>query len=129
MNYSYQREKIAEFVLNSYNHPTAEEVYENVRKELPNISLGTVYRNLNQLSEKSKIKKISMPNHCDRFDKTLIEHFHIYCIKCDKLEDVDYDINDNIYRNIEKDKNYKILSCNLVFEGICNDCIKEGNEI
>lgn len=128
MNYSHQREKIAEYVLNSCKHPTAEMVYENVRKELPNISLGTVYRNLNTLSEVGIIKKIYMPNHCDRFDKTLNEHFHIHCIKCDKLEDVNYDINELVYQNIEKDKKYKILYCNLVFDGICNDCIKEGNE-
>ena len=129
MNYSHQREKIEEVVLNSCNHPTAETVYENVRKELPNISLGTVYRNLNTLSEVGRIRKIPMPNHCDRFDSTLNRHFHIHCIKCDKLEDVNYNINDNIYKQIEKDKNCKILSCNLVFDGICNDCIKEGNEI
>ena len=125
MNYSKQRETIAHFVLNSCNHPTADMVYENIRQELPQISLGTVYRNLNTLSEKGIIKKISMPNHCDRFDNTKHEHFHIYCVKCNKLDDIDYKINDDIYERIEK--KYKILSCNLVFEGICNDCM-EGNE-
>ena len=126
MNYSCQREKIAEFVLNSCEHPTAEMVYEKVRKELPNISLGTVYRNLNKLSERNKIKKIPMPNHCDRFDKTIIDHYHIHCIKCDRLEDIEINIDKTF---IEKQTKYKILSCNLVFDGICNDCIKEGNEI
>ena len=127
MNYSHQREEIAKFVLNSCNHPTADTIYENVREQMPNISLGTVYRNLNALSKKGIIRKIPMPNHCDRFDKTLEEHFHIHCIKCDKLEDINYSINDDIYKKIENEKNYKMLSCNLIFEGICNDCI-EGNE-
>ena len=107
MNYSYQREKIANYILNSCNHPTAEMIYEKVKEELPNISLGTVYRNLNKLSEKGIIKKISMPNHSDRFDKTIHEHFHIYCIKCDKLEDVDYSIKSDIYKKIEQEQNYK----------------------
>ena len=129
MNYSHQREKIAEYVLNSYKHPTAETGYESVRKEMPNISLGTVYRNLNILSDKGIIKKIPMPNHCDRFDKTLVEHVHIHCVKCDSLEDVNYNIDNQVYKQIENDKKYKVLSCNLVFDGICNDCLKEGNEI
>ena len=60
MNYSYQREKILEYVLNSCEHPTVETIYNNVRKSLPNISLGTVYRNLNKLSEMGKIKKITI---------------------------------------------------------------------
>ena len=128
MNYSYQREKILEYVLNSCEHPTVETIYNDVRKSLPNISLGTVYRNLNKLSEMGKIKKITISNHCDRFDKTLNEHFHIHCIKCDKVEDV-YDIDSTIIQKIETNKGYKLLSCNLVFYGICNDCIKEGNEI
>ena len=93
MNYSYQREKIEECVLNSYIHPKAEDVYEDVRKTLPNISLGTVYRNLNNLSKMGRIKKISMPNHCDRFDKTIKDHYHIHCIKCDKLIDVERIVN------------------------------------
>lgn len=129
MNYSYQREKILEYVLNSCEHPTVEVIYNNVREALPNISLGTVYRNLNKLSNMGKIKKISMPNHCDRFDKTLSEHFHIHCIRCDKVEDVDYGIAEDAYKKLETSKGYKLLSCNLVFDGICNDCIKEGNEI
>ena len=129
MNYSYQREKILEYVLNSCEHPSVEVIYTNVRKALPNISLGTVYRNLNKLSEMGKIRKISMPNHCDRFDKTLEEHFHIHCIKCDKVEDIEFSIDNSIFKQIEKDKSYKLISCNLVFDGICNDCIKEGNEI
>ena len=129
MNYSYQREKILEYVLNSCEHPSVEDIYINVRKNLPNISLGTVYRNLNKLSKMGKIRKISMPNHCDRFDKTLKEHFHIHCIECDKVEDIDFSIDDSICKKIERDKLYKLISCNLVFDGICNDCIKEGNEI
>ena len=129
MNYSYQREKILEYVLNSCEHPSVEIIYTSVRKTLPNISLGTVYRNLNKLSEMGKIRKISMPNHCDRFDKTLEEHFHIHCIKCDKVEDIEFSMDNSICKKIEKNKSYKLLSCNLVFDGICNDCIKEGNEI
>ena len=127
MRNSKQRDTILKIVMESNDHPTADMVYARARAHINNISLGTVYRNLNTLSEKGIIRKISMPNHCDRFDKTVHEHFHIYCIKCDKLEDVNYSIKNTVYKKIEQEQNYKILSCDLVFEGICNDCI-EGNE-
>lgn len=128
MNYSHQREKIEECVLNSCEHLTAEAIYDDVRKMLPNISLGTVYRNLNNLSKLGRIKKISMPNHCDRFDKTLREHYHIRCVKCDKLIDIDFNIDNESLSKIERDTDYKILSCNLVLDGICNMCKLERNE-
>lgn len=129
MKYSYQREKILEYVLNSCEHPTAEMVYANIKKDIPNISLGTVYRNLNTLSEMGKIKKIPIPNHKDRFDKTIFNHCHIHCVKCHKAEDVSVDNNLKLYENIEKKTNYHLISYDIVFEGICNECFNlERNE-
>lgn len=124
MKYSYQREKILEYVLNSCEHPTAKMVYENIRQSIPNISLGTVYRNLNKLSELGKIKKIPIPNHQDRFDKTIINHCHIHCIKCHETKDISIDNNLKLYENIENMTAYKLISYDIVFEGICNDCFK-----
>ena len=128
MKYSLQREKILEYVLNSCEHPTAEMVYNDIKKEIPNISLGTVYRNLNTLSEWGKIKKIPIPNHKDRFDKTISNHCHIHCIKCHKTEDVSINNNFKLYEDIEQLTNYKLISYDIVFEGICNDCFQLGKE-
>lgn len=129
MNYSHQREKILECVLNSCNHPTAEMIYEQVKKDIPSISLGTVYRNLNTLNELGKIKKISIPNYGDRFDKTITNHCHIHCIKCNKTEDISVTNDMTVYENIEKETKYHLINYDLVFEGICNDCYKlERNE-
>ena len=69
MKYSKQREQILNIINNSYDHPTAYMVYEEVRKDIPNISLGTVYRNLNSLCINKQIRRLAIPNDNDRFDK------------------------------------------------------------
>ena len=91
MRYSIQRQLILDYVLNSCEHPTAEMIYRDLKKEIPNLSLGTVYRNLNLLVERNLIKKIVVPNNVDRFDKTLIDHDHMNCIKCGRMLDISTD--------------------------------------
>ena len=81
LKYSRQREAIKSFLMTRKDHPTADVVYENVRKEFPNISLGTVYRNLNTLVELNYIQKIKSTDNIDRYDK-ILNHSHFICIKC-----------------------------------------------
>lgn len=76
LKYSRQRESIKEYLSSTYEHPTADTVYLNVKQEFPNISLGTVYRNLNLLAEIGEAIKISTPNGGDRFDGRTIPHYH-----------------------------------------------------
>ena len=71
LKYSRQREAIKDFLAHSHEHPTADIVYMNLRESFPNISLGTVYRNLSLLSEMGQIQKISMKDGADRFDGTV----------------------------------------------------------
>jgi len=68
MKYSRQRELIFETVIQNPVHPTADDIYSLVRTKLPNVSLGTVYRNLNLLSEQGDLYRIQLPNVSDRFD-------------------------------------------------------------
>ena len=77
MKYSKQRELIYEAVLQNPVHPTADNVYTLIREENPNVSLGTVYRNLNLLSDNGLLRKIAMPNAPDRFDGRIDEHYHM----------------------------------------------------
>lgn len=126
MKYSKQRDTILENVLNRCDHPTADMIYEEVRKELPNISLGTVYRNLNMLVELGKIRKIIMPGVSDRFDKTLESHYHLYCKNCGEVHDVMLPDITDIDSIVEKHTGYKIVSHDIVFIGICKNCQKEG---
>ena len=79
LKYSRQRESIKDYLNSTTEHPTADTVYLNVRKEFPNISLGTVYRNLNLLAEIGDAIKIPTPNGGDRFDGRTIPHYHFCC--------------------------------------------------
>lgn len=124
MKYSKQRELIFNTVLWSNDHPTAEMVYNVVRKEIPNISLGTVYRNLNQLVEHNMLKKVFMPGESDRFDKTLEHHNHVYCEQCHQVFDIPVSNLAKINQAIEHEIGFRILSHDIIFKGVCKDCAK-----
>lgn len=119
MRNTRQRNLILNIVNNSYDHLNAESIYEIARKTLPNISLGTVYRNLNQLLEMKKIKKIKMADG-DHFDNLNEKHNHFICEKCHKI----IDVKDNIMLNF-KIGNNKIVDYEINFIGICEDCLKK----
>ena len=118
--------KQKELVLNAVNtlmcHATADEVYLQIKEQYPAISKGTVYRNLNILAEEGKIKRIEMPNEADRFDHTTGNHYHIKCIKCGMVYDVDpCDIGSPL--DLVKDKKgFDFRDCSIVFKGICPKC-------
>lgn len=125
MRYSKQRQEVLNFINASTNHPDAKTIYNEVKKTIPKISLGTVYRNLNELVSLDKIKKISIKNGNDRFDKMVCNHNHICCIVCGKIMDINYVISDVDVALIEKKTGFKITNSNFNIKGICNDCRKE----
>ena len=96
MKYSRQRECIREFLAGRHDHPTAETVYTSVKKEYPNISLGTVYRNLSLLTEVGEIQKISTGMGPDRFDWNTPPHYHVLCKKCGSVMDLKMENIDHI---------------------------------
>ncbi len=116
-----QRQVILDELRKVNTHPSADEVYEMVRKRLPRISLGTVYRNLEVLSESGEIRKLE-PGPLKRFDGNPSEHFHIRCIRCDRIADVpmpqDFDIDLADMTPTE----YEILGHRLEFFGLCPYC-------
>jgi len=122
MKYSKQRNIILEIVNSSCNHPTTEEIYRETKKYIPNISLGTVYRNLNQLVEYGYIKKILIVNEKERFDKTLEEHSHFMCLCCEKIEDLPLEELKQLLNQLEKEKQIEIFSKEIVLKGLCHNC-------
>ena len=126
MKKSFQRDIVLKVVMDSCDHPTAEVVYNRVKEIIPNISLGTVYRNLNVLADNGYIKKIGISNNQYRFDKTVTNHHHIRCIMCNNVKDIFSDTAEVFYDKIELETEYKIISKDLVFEGICPNCIEKG---
>lgn len=127
MKYSKQRETILQIVKNSDKHPTAEMVYEEAKKNIPNISLGTVYRNLNNLYEYGYIKHITVPNDSDRFDKTLLDHHHLYCLGCNKVFDIPTNSLKLLDEIVSNNTGFKVITHNLVFEGYCHECERKEN--
>lgn len=125
MRYSKQREIIHKVVMESCDHPDAYMVHERTKKTISKVSLGTVYRNLNTLSEDGIIKRIRIPNKNDRFDRTISQHGHLYCEACGKVVDIKNYLSDKEIDNIEKQTGFKITDGNFKIKGLCKDCIKK----
>ena len=119
-----QRQVILEEVQKVNTHPTADEVYEMVRKRLPRISLGTVYRNLEIISTSGLIQKIGPPSNQMRFDGKTDNHYHIRCVSCGRVEDASIESLDNVERTMRSHSDYSILGHRLEFFGICPECRK-----
>jgi len=116
-----QRKVILEELRKVKTHPSADEVYEMVRKRLPRISLGTVYRNLEILSESGDIQKLEPGCSLKRFDGDTSEHFHIRCVRCDRIADAPLpDLKVDLEGVNPTD--FKITGHRLEFLGVCPEC-------
>lgn len=122
-NYSRQREEIIKVVKDSYNHPTAEEIYMIVKAKDPAVSRSTVYRNLGLLVENNMIKQISMKVGPDRYDYMRTPHNHAMCIKCGKVFDFEYSFEyEKLEKIIKEQTGIEISKDGIAFEGICDSC-------
>jgi Fur family ferric uptake transcriptional regulator len=117
-----QREVILEELRKVNTHPSADEVYEMVRKRLPRISLGTVYRNLEILSESGDIQKLEPGCSLKRFDGNPDDHSHVRCIRCNRIADVA--ITPGLKVDLEQIKasDFEIIGHRLEFLGVCPQC-------
>ena len=122
MRYSKQRERIYEYLCSSMDHPSAEQIYLDLRKEMPNLSLGTVYRNLKVLVELGQIKTIDSKEGIEHYDANCCNHIHFICENCGTI----YDVMNINYELLEKSLNlneeFKLNKINLSMYGICNKC-------
>ena len=103
-------------------HATAEEIYNYVSSEYPAISKGTVYRNLNNLAEGGEIRKIAIPGAAERFDHICENHYHVVCVRCGKVFDVDMEPIPSLKDRISDIHGFDFLDCDIVFKGICPAC-------
>ena len=126
---SRQRDAIMTYLKSRTDHPSAEQIYESVKQTMPNISLGTVYRNLNLLTQLGEISKISMPgSEPDRFDHITEEnHHHAFCRCCKRL--FDYELDEELhYEGHVIDKDFTVEKSQLILTGICKDCLEKNKE-
>ena len=117
-----QRQVILNELLKSEAHPAADEIYKAVRRKLPHISLGTVYRNLEILSQAGMIGKLDTGSPERRFDGRMDRHYHIRCQQCGRVEDVPLKPLSQIEARLEKQIDYDVSGHNLEFCGICPEC-------
>ncbi|NCB93542.1 MAG: transcriptional repressor [Clostridia bacterium] len=123
LKYSRQRESIKDFLMTRTDHPTADVVYHQLRKIYPNISLGTVYRNLSLLADIGEIQKIYTGDGVDHFDGQVVPHYHVVCTKCHRVMDLDMDYMTEVEEKASHHFNGKITSHITNFYGVCNDCL------
>lgn len=124
LKYSRQRESIKKYLASTKEHPTADMVYTNIRKQYPNISLGTVYRNLNLLVDHGEIIKFTTGDGSDRFDGQTNKHYHFVCDKCSEVSDLfmEHDFIDMVNQSANQKFDGEIFGHDMLFYGLCKNC-------
>lgn len=117
-----QRTLVLDAARQLHNHATAEEIYQSVVKLHPSVSRATVYRNLSRLVDDGEIRRLEIPNEPDRFDHLCHQHYHVKCVKCQRIFDVDMEYLGEIESKIKDSHGFDIVGHDLVFWGICPEC-------
>ena len=125
LKHSKQRDSIKEFLATRKDHPTADIVYMNVRKSFPNISLGTVYRNLTLLADIGEITRLRVGDGADHFDYDTSPHYHFVCQECGAVTDIDFPFMEHITQNARKNFKGEIEGQIIYFYGRCENCSKQ----
>lgn len=125
LKHSKQRDSIKEFLSTRKDHPTADVVYTNVRKSFPNISLGTVYRNLTLLADIGEISRLRIGDGVDHFDYDTSPHYHFVCSECGSVSDIDFPFMEHMTEAVRKNFRGEIRGQMTYFYGCCENCSKQ----
>ncbi|MFC2062712.1 transcriptional repressor [Chloroflexota bacterium] len=117
-----QKEAILRVLRGTTSHPTAGWIYEQVRQEIPNISLGTVYRNLKLLQQEKEILELNLAGTMSRFDGDTRQHYHFRCEQCDRVFDVDEALDEALGDKVAQKTGFKVTNHYLEFRGLCHQC-------
>ncbi len=104
------------------SHPTADWIYGEVRREIPNISLGTIYRNLKRLKEEGKISELALAGSLSRFDGVARNHCHFRCENCGQVFDVDENVDIWMNKRVAEKTGFEVTGHVLEFRGLCREC-------
>lgn len=126
LKHSRQREMIKNFLMTRKDHPTADVVYMNVRQQNPNISLGTVYRNLTLLSDIGEIQRLRLGDGVDHFDADTSPHYHFVCTECGDVIDLEMENIESISTLAGANFDGRINGHVTYFYGICGKCVRQG---
>jgi Fur family peroxide stress response transcriptional regulator len=117
-----QREAILDILRHTDSHPTADWIYDEVRKIIPNISKGTVYRNLNILQDEGEISELRLSGTASRYDGRQENHYHFRCEKCGRVFDLDEPVDRKLDERVAKKTGFKVSHHRLEFRGLCKEC-------
>ena len=120
--YSKQRERILDLLQHTGIHPTAVWIYDKLKNEFPDLSMGTIYRNLNILIEQGLVKKIDFGSTFDRFDANTSPHYHFICEKCGAIYDLKMPIVYSLNEKVKEETGFEVHSHRIEFYGICENC-------
>ncbi|WP_130838606.1 Fur family transcriptional regulator [Lachnoclostridium sp. Marseille-P6806] len=126
--HSRQRDAIYDFLQGRTDHPTADLIYLGVREKLPNISLGTVYRNLMVLRDAGLIRTVDVGDGVIHFDPDISEHNHFVCQSCGCVQDLDMKSIDLVKDIAAENFRGRITGYSAYFYGVCEDCLKKQSE-
>ena len=118
---TFQRKVVHEEVMSRCNHPTADQIYESIHINFPNITKSNVYRNLDILSKEGKNHLISIPG-CNRYDVNISKHYNVACKKCGKVEDADISYMEEFDKKVSQKTGF--LKHSVIFEAVCLKCQK-----
>ncbi len=117
-----QREAVLEILRNTRSHPTADIIYEEVKKAIPDISKGTVYRNLQVLTEEGDVAVLNMDGSQNRYEAVREAHYHFRCEKCGRVLDLDVPVDRDLDARISRKTGLKVTRHRTEFLGLCRDC-------
>ena len=123
MKYSKQREMIYQAVKEEAVHPTADMIYHRLKADNPNLSLGTVYRNLNQLCEQGMLLRVQAPFGAEHYDGRTDVHYHMQCSCCHRVFDIPVEALQDAAQVVERQTGHHITGQTVTFSGICKYCM------
>lgn len=122
MRCTRQKEKILEYLQATTVHPTAEQVYDAVRRSLPHLSRGTVYRNLEKLCRKGEAVELYVGGRVSRYDARTGGHGHLCCRNCGRLADIDVPFDHAFHEEVAARTGFKVNGSAVQFNGVCPEC-------
>ncbi len=124
--HSVKRDRIYQYILDSDDHPTADMIYQALRAEIPNLSLGTVYRNLKQLEEDHRIRRVTVTQNSERYDAIMYDHAHFVCRCCGMLKDLKELDEERLRRTLPLPDGYTAESFSVTVTGLCDSCLEKS---
>lgn len=119
-----QRYAILKYLAEDEKHPTANEIYEDLKDDFPNMSVATIYNNLNFFMQAGIVNELPFGDGSSRFDLTDTQHYHVICNNCGKVEDFNYPGLAEVEKVVESMTNFKVDGHRFKVTGLCKDCQK-----